>query len=199
MKTSARPGWWRGAGFLLRGAAGGLVFLIGGACAFSQASGPVFQPESVVLITDYSRATAAVLAGAEREAGRILTEAGMRVAWVECPVGQAAADPVCGQKAQPTDLRLRILATPGQNKPQDTLFGFAVHPMLASVYYEYVERLAKIDGADFELPIVLGCVIAHEIGHRCSGRTAIPPAASCGLAGERSGSNRDDGEPAFPG
>ncbi len=37
--------------------------------------------------------------------------------------------------------------------------------MLASVYYEYVERLAKFDGADFELPIVLGCVIAHEIGH----------------------------------
>jgi len=32
------------------------------------------------------------------------------------------------------------------------------------VFYEAV-RHAKSDGAEFDIPIILGCVIAHEIGH----------------------------------
>jgi hypothetical protein len=52
-----------------------------------------------------------------------------------------------------------------QNKFQDTVFGFAVHPILATVYYDYPVRLARGDNSDFELPVILGCVIAHELGH----------------------------------
>jgi hypothetical protein len=60
---------------------------------------------------------------------------------------------------------LRVLSQSTQNKFQDTLFGFAVVPVLASVYYDYAMHLARSDNAEFEIPIILGCVIAHEIGH----------------------------------
>jgi hypothetical protein len=61
--------------------------------------------------------------------------------------------------------RLRVLRAPVTNKFQDTVFGFTVHPVLASVYYEYAVRRAKRDDAEFEAPIILGCTIAHELGH----------------------------------
>jgi hypothetical protein len=57
------------------------------------------------------------------------------------------------------------LAAPIHHKFQDSVFGFTVHPVLASVYYEYAVRRAKSDDAEFETPIILGCVIAHELGH----------------------------------
>ena len=68
----------------------------------------------------------------------------------------------CQKTPEATDIRLRILPAPIQNKFQDTVFGFTVQPVLASVYYEYAVRLAKSDDAEFEAPIILGCVIAHD-------------------------------------
>jgi hypothetical protein len=60
---------------------------------------------------------------------------------------------------------LRVLSEPTQDKFQDTVFGFAVVPILASVYYDHPLRTAKKDNAEFEVPIILGSVIAHEVGH----------------------------------
>ena len=60
---------------------------------------------------------------------------------------------------------LRVLSEPSQNKFQDTVFDFAVVPIFATVYYDYALRTAKRDNAEFEVPIILGCVIAHEIVH----------------------------------
>src|SRR2546430_2570599 len=68
------------------------------------------------------------------------------------------------QELEATDIWLRVLSEPTQNELQDTVFGFAVVPVLATVYYEAV-RHAKSDGAEFDIPIILGCAIAHEIGH----------------------------------
>ena len=125
------------------------------------------SPTITVQIYNYSQASPAVLAGAEREAGRILGAAGLRAVWLECPVGPSTTSPQgpCEKAPDATDLRLRVLAAPVQNKFQDTVFGFAVHPVLASVYYEYAMRRAKSDDAEFEVPIILGCAIAHELGH----------------------------------
>jgi hypothetical protein len=60
---------------------------------------------------------------------------------------------------------LRVVSESTKNKFQDTVFGFAVQPVLATVYYVYPVRLARSDDAELELPVILGCVIAHEIGH----------------------------------
>ena len=82
-------------------------------------------------------------------------------------MGASTPDPEgpCQRAPEATDIRLRILAAPIQKVFQDPVFGFAVHPVLASVYYDYAVRRAKSDDAEFEVPIILGCVIAHELGH----------------------------------
>lgn len=125
------------------------------------------SPTITVQIYNYSQASPAVLTGAEREAGRILGEAGLRTVWLECPVGPSAVSPQgrCQKAPEATDITLRVLAAPIQNKFQGTVFGFTIHPVYASVYYEYAVRLAKSDDDEFDVPIILGSVIAHEVGH----------------------------------
>ena len=125
------------------------------------------SPTITVQIYNYSQASPAILGGAEQEAGRILGKAGLRAVWLECPIGPSTpgSQTPCQKAPEATDLMLRVLASPIQNKFQDTVFGFTVHPVLASVYYEYAARRAKADDAEFEAPIILGCAIAHELGH----------------------------------
>ena len=125
------------------------------------------RPTITVQIYNYSEASPGMLAAAEHEAGRILGEAGLRVIWLECPIVPVPVQPQasCGKAFSATDLRLRVLATPVRNTFQDSFFGFTIHPVVASVYYEYAMRRAKTDDADFETPTILGCVIAHELGH----------------------------------
>ncbi len=133
------------------------------------ASGADSNPTIRIRVNNYTQATPAMLAGAEREAGRILGKAGLQTVWLDCPAGHSTADPqdLCGEPLEATDIVLRVLSQSTQNKFQDTLFGFAVVPVLASVYYDYAiaMHLARSDGAEFEIPIILGCVIAHEVGH----------------------------------
>jgi hypothetical protein len=133
--------------------------------AFAAENDP--RPTIKIQIYNYSQASPAIMARAEREAGRILGKAGMQAVWLECPVGPSPPGPLgpCEKAPEATDLRLRVLASPIQNKFQDTVFGFTVHPVLASVYYDYALRRAKSDDAEFEIPTILGCTIAHELGH----------------------------------
>jgi hypothetical protein len=120
-----------------------------------------------VRVNNYTQASPAILAGAEREAGRILGNAGLRTVWLDCSAGHSTADSQdpCREPLEATDIALRVLSESTQNKFQDTVFGFAVVPVLASVYYDYAAHLARSDNAEFEIPIILGCVIAHEVGH----------------------------------
>lgn len=121
-----------------------------------------------VQIYNYSRASPAILARAEQEAGGILGAAGLQVIWLECPAKKLGP---CQKSPGAGDLRLRILPALIQNQFQDSVFGFAIHPVLASVYYEFALRRARNDDAEFELPIILGCVMAHELGHLLLGST----------------------------
>jgi hypothetical protein len=131
------------------------------------ASGTDPSPRIRVRVNNYTQATPAMLAGAEREAGRILDRAGLQIVWLDCSAGHSTADrqDPCREPLEATDIVLRLLSESTQNKFQDTVFGFAVVPILASVYYDYAVHLARSDNAEFEIPIILGCVIAHEVGH----------------------------------
>jgi hypothetical protein len=124
-------------------------------------------PAIRVRVDNYTSASSTELAGAEREASRILDAAGLRTTWLQCPEGHSlplSQDP-CQDPLETSDVVLRVVSESTKNKFQDTVFGFAVQPVLATVYYEYPVRLAKRDDAGFEVPVILGCVIAHEIGH----------------------------------
>jgi len=120
-----------------------------------------------VRVNDYAQVSPATLRGAEREAARIIGKAGLRTDWLNCPVKntlEVEQDP-CREPLQPMDIVLRLIPEPQNNKYEDSVFGFAVVPILASVYVNYAVERAKRDNAEFEIPVILGNVIAHEIGH----------------------------------
>ena len=119
-----------------------------------------------VRVNNYSHASLPRVSEAERVAGRILGASGLRIVWLDCSVAH------CQEPLESTDIGLRILSQPKSNEFPDTVFGFANAPALASVYYNYALRRARSDNAEFEVPILLGCVIAHEIGHLLLGPKA---------------------------
>jgi hypothetical protein len=96
------------------------------------ASGADSSPTIRVRVNNYTQASPAMLAGAEREAGRILGKAGLQTVWLDCPAAHSTADPqdLCGEPLEATDIALRVLSESTQNKFQDTVFGFAVVPVL---------------------------------------------------------------------
>ena len=120
-----------------------------------------------VLVFNYARVSPGALAAAEREASRILGAAGVWPIWLECPMRSSTAAPEgpCLRGPESTDIKLRVLTMPIQNSFEDTVFGFTVRPILASVYYDYAVRLARSEGVEFDARKILGCVIAHELGH----------------------------------
>jgi hypothetical protein len=147
----------------------GLVAIIGfivPAIGFAGKSDPEAKLDPVIEILVYNivQAPPAAVGRAETEAGRILAEAGLRAVWIDCLDRHStdARTGLCGKAREPVDVVLRFL--PGQTRSgsQDNLFGVAFLPTLASVYYEYAVRLA---GRDNEVPVILGCAIAHEVGH----------------------------------
>jgi len=131
------------------------------------------SPSPIVTLLVYNNAQAptATITQAEREAGRILGEAGVRAVWLDCLDRNSPADPqgLCSKPREPTDVVLRVLPGRIPNRFQDTLFGIAFLPTLASVYYEYAVRLAN---SDKEVPTILGCAIAHEVGHLLLGQNS---------------------------
>ena len=85
-------------------------------------------PNVTILIYNYAQATHAVLAGAEREAGRIFAEAGVRTLWFECPAVQSSADPQapCQKVPESPKIRLQLLSAPVRSKSRDSVWGLAV-------------------------------------------------------------------------
>jgi hypothetical protein len=143
-------------------AAMGFAFLGG---AYARPTAPDLM--LTVRVYNYAQSPSTLLVEAEHEASRILGEAGLKSVWLDCPLAPSADIPQspCPEPIGAAEVRLRILSVPVRNGFHDTAFGFAIVPALASVYYESVLDFAKYDQAVFEAPIVLGCVIAHEIGH----------------------------------
>ena len=91
------------------------------------------------------------LASAEREAGRILGDAGLNVVWLNCPLGQTTVNPTdpCQQPLDSSHMIVRLLSDRTRKGFQDSVFGFAILPALASVYAVHLilgaERLVGHD------------------------------------------------------
>lgn len=125
------------------------------------------NPAITVLLYDYAHTSAGTLTRAEREASRILREAGVETIWLDCPTGHSAAGPPgpCQRPLEPAEVVLRILPSARKNGFRDTVFGYANLPAYASVYYDRAVLLARSENVEFELPIILGFAMAHELGH----------------------------------
>jgi hypothetical protein len=147
----------------------GLVAIVGlafSATGFASKAEP--YPAIRILVYNIAQAPGATLTRAEREASRILSRAGVRATWFECPAvhSDAEAQAICQNGWGPSNIGLRILVKPTAfaSRFRGDHLGFAVFPALASVYYDDRLRFAG-DNVGLGLPSILGCFIAHEIGH----------------------------------
>ncbi len=117
-----------------------------------------------VLVYNFVGVPSGVLQAAERHADKILQAAGAKVDWVPCPNDSAPDSPeTCrsGWSAQPPTLRLIA----GADKFQNDQLGSTAIPIYSTVYYQQVTTRAHRDNNDAAVPVLLGCVIAHELGH----------------------------------
>jgi hypothetical protein len=124
-------------------------------------------PTVTIRVYNYVQAPPAILAAAEIEAGKILTSAGLHMLWMDCLSKQLTVElqEFCQPNWTADAPSIRML--PGHNTAQfrDAEFGYAAIPLYATVNYEHVARRARRDNTSGELSVILGCVIAHELGH----------------------------------
>ena len=123
-------------------------------------------------VYDYDHTNHAFLRTAEAEATGILAAAGVDPTWVDCPISHAnpADYPQCPSTWQVNDYYLRIMPTAAAavlGKGEDDL-GFAQDcehgpACWAIVFYDRVRSLAG--GKTAAAPVLLGRVMAHEVGH----------------------------------
>jgi hypothetical protein len=120
-----------------------------------------------VLVFNYSGASSATVAAAERETSRIFSDSGIDIAWVHCPIPlRADSNEACAADLGVAgEIRVRILDRATENAVNGSVFGFAVAPVFATVYYDDVLRIPNLHNPDYEIPLILGFLIAHEIGH----------------------------------
>jgi hypothetical protein len=140
------------------------------------------RPVVTVRVYDYAEASHGTMSRAEGEASRIVGSAGVTAAWLDCLAprvsSQLASEQTsrdCGGPLSGATIALRILPrwTAANTAFRDTMFGYADGTALASVFYARVEDLAHgWDGNQQEIPVILGDVIAHEIGHLLLGSGA---------------------------
>ena len=124
-----------------------------------------------VRIYDYAQVRPRTLAGAKREAGKILRKAGVEVVWLDCYGATVEKNPACRQSLGPTDLVVRIIRPNRAARAalRHNTCGLSVLPKnggggtYATIFYDGLEEVAKA----LRLPrkLILGHTAAHEIGH----------------------------------
>lgn len=118
-------------------------------------------PAITALVFNYREVPVETLMKAEREAGRILDQAGVHVTWRDCPTGNEPC-----RKGPGRVFFLAMMVGPVQSKFADTVSGHAALPdHLAVVYYDYLPRIPGGQSNLSDAAVILGCVIAHELGH----------------------------------
>jgi len=160
---------WRAGGQVGRSIYG--TFCIAGVLVVCVGSETLWaQPETqalTVLAFNYSRASDSLVTQAEKETSRVFSDSGIKLSWIDCAAhSQLDSPPMCTSEAAPAQIRLRILDRNAGKLYQGDIFGFATAPVFASVYYESALRLAATStDSELNVSILLGCLIAHEIGH----------------------------------
>lgn len=119
-----------------------------------------------ILVYDYVRVPPGTLREAERHADKIVAKAGVSVNWLHCVAAKslsADAKALCdtGWTAQTPALRF----ISGVHRLQPREYAHTAVPVLITVYYDTIAHTSHHDYTDTEIPIVLGCVMAHELGH----------------------------------
>jgi hypothetical protein len=127
-----------------------------------------------IVLFNYSNASRSILASTKERTDNIFRQSGIGLAWADCPpVYGSLNSQLCRDESAPGEIRVRIVDRQLKSYLPDTVFGFAIPPVWATVYYESALQLARI-ATDFDsnVPAILSCLIAHEIGHLLLGQKA---------------------------
>jgi predicted aspartyl protease len=120
-----------------------------------------------VRVFNYAHVSPQTVSSAGREANHILAAGGLQVVWLDCL--QAAqtvqSKALCEMGWSPELPALRLISGQVTKQFQDLEFGFATVPVLVTVSYEHIASRALRDNSPSEASTLLGCVIAHELGH----------------------------------
>jgi hypothetical protein len=171
MRRSGQACWWLCTFFLL------VAFPAWGETNAGES--PDERPQVSVSVYDDARVPAAVLAQAEREAGKIFARAGLEVTWVNCSTWEVRVETQasCERFAWPAYLALHIV--PRSIRPMNEVFGVAFLSgegigCYSDVYYD--QALALHADWNVGLADILGNVVAHEVGHLLLGSNSHAPA-----------------------
>lgn len=124
----------------------------------------------VVKLFNYAQVSPRVLAGAQREAVRVFQEAGILLSWVECGLSEQDTEKflACEHVTDPVRLFVNIIPmAAGLTRPGKFGLSFEMH---AVVFYHLVERAAE--DSRLSKALILGCVMAHELGHLLLGENS---------------------------
>ncbi|MCP5119026.1 MAG: hypothetical protein GY953_50120 [bacterium] len=134
--------------------------------------GPAQDLEIQVNVFNYAGVPEKRLTAAKETAGRVLASAGLATNWVDFPVTlkEMKACERCQSMPKATDLTVKLLPdSMVRSWPNDrrhlaySILERGRFGNLAGVYLDRVARVASRERASLEL--VLGHVMAHEIGH----------------------------------
>ena len=145
------------------------IAAIAGVClAFSMPlhaqPGPGSAVTVTVLVYNFVDVPPGILVAAERHTDKILGLARAKVDWVSCPHENAPdSQEPCGSGWSMQTPGLRLIS--GANKFQSMQLGHTAIPIYSTIYYEQIVDRAHREHADSDLPVLLGSVIAHELGH----------------------------------
>ena len=104
---------------------------------------------------------------ATAETSRIFAQSGIDLAWTYCPPRPSPNSArECKSEPVPGQIRVRVLGRHLTGIFQDSVFGFATAPTIATVYHDSAQLLVNTEGdRESYLPVVLRGVMAYEIGH----------------------------------
>lgn len=132
-----------------------------------QAANGQLQPSEpgldlTVWVENRAEVSLLMLASAEKAAGKIFRNASIEVSWREV-LGAPSSPETAG-----ATLRVRISRSTDFGYPEPSI-GFrwqrGPNDVRAIVFIDRVEQLARRSNARLETAVVLGCAMAHELGH----------------------------------
>ena len=136
---------------------------------------PEPQLKLAVRTYNYAAVSGHILLKAEQHAAEIFRRAGIELAWVDCPVSPREVEkfPVCTQmsydpRAVPLKILPETMAARFGLPPSNRGVTFQGHA--SYVFYHRAQELSNNNG--LSEPLVLGHIIAHELGHLLLGEGA---------------------------
>jgi hypothetical protein len=170
-----------------------LVSLVG---LGAQSPETAFEANLVVRLYDYAEVPRRVLTGAEQQTTTVFLRAGIQLSWMECGLSEADKERFvdCEHVTDPLRLFVNIIPQLMAAALPPGRFGtsFARH---AVVLNRQVEQTAADQG--FPKALVLGYVMAHELGHLLLGKDSHGHGIMMGTFGRRDFERAAKGELIF--